>query len=112
MSSQPVLRYVVLPVDDLTRSAHFYQALECELTGRDGDAWAGLRSPHVALSLCGPTDARRPSLPALAVTVTEPERFAEQLAGVGGSVLTSRDGHVLITDPDGHLLILTGRGAA
>lgn len=109
MGHEPLLRYAVLPVGDVTTSLHFYRTLGCELAGRDGDAWAGVRSQHVALSLCGPTDARRPSLPALAVTTTDPARLGLRLSDAGGAVLASRDGHMLIADPDGHLVMLSQR---
>jgi len=65
------VRFCVLPVSDVAASAAFYAALGCAERGVDGDRWAGLASEYVALSLCGPTDPRRPARPAFAVVVDD-----------------------------------------
>ncbi|MEW2504035.1 VOC family protein [Amycolatopsis sp. NPDC047767] len=104
------IRFCVLPVSDVATSRAFYAALGCVERGVDGDRWAGVSSDHVALSLCGPADTKRPAQPAFAVLVDDlPAALAQALAA-GGRTLPGDDGHVRLTDPDGNHVMLIERG--
>src|SRR3569833_2437875 len=96
------LRFCVLPVSDVAASAAFYAARGCAERGVDGDRWAGLASEYVALSLCGPTDPKRPSRPAFAVVVNNvPAALAEALEAGGRALPGTEGGGVQLADPGG-----------
>jgi predicted enzyme related to lactoylglutathione lyase len=104
------VRYVVLPVADVERSARFYQAFGCALDARDGARWAGVSSDRVAISLCGPQDPKRPEAVTLAIVVDDLELALTRLADHGGQAATRRtDGQVEAVDPDGAPLLLVPR---
>jgi predicted lactoylglutathione lyase len=108
--SEPNVRYLVLPVSDVAATAGFYAALGCAERGVDGDRWAAMASEHIALSLCGPEDPRRPPEAALAVEVDDVAPAVASALAAGGR-LTSPPGDVpvLMTDPDGHPVMLIER---
>src|SRR3569833_3081731 len=96
------LRFCVLPASDVAASAAFYAALGCAERGVDGDRWAGLASEYVALSLCGPTDPKRPSRPAFAVVVDDvPAALAEALEAGGPALPGTEGGGALPPSPAG-----------
>ncbi|MFI5610297.1 VOC family protein [Amycolatopsis sp. NPDC051903] len=107
------IRFCVLPVSEVAGSAAFYRALGCVERGADGDRWAGLASEHVALSLCGPADPKRPSRPAFAVLVDDVEAALAQALAAGGRALPEGEaGGVQLTDPDGNHIMLIQRSHA
>lgn len=106
----PVVRYTVLPVSDVNRARSFYAALGCAERGVDGDGWAGMASEHVALSLCGPADPKRPRPAALAVVVDDLESAIAGALALGGRRMSPEGAvPVVIADPDGHPLMLVER---
>ncbi|AEY85386.1 hypothetical protein SHJG_0104 [Streptomyces hygroscopicus subsp. jinggangensis 5008] len=106
------IRFCVLPVSDVVASVAFYAALGCAERGVDGDRWAGLVSEHVAVSLCGPTDPKRPLRPALGVLVDDvPTAYTQALRAGGLAGPVSENGDVQLTDPDGHHIMLIERSS-
>lgn len=107
--ADPTMRFCVLPVSDVAASAGFYRALGCAEQGVDGDRWAGVASDHVAISLCGPADPRRPTRPAFAVLVDDVPAALAAAVRAGGCVVPDEAGGTQVTDPDGNHVMLIQR---